>query len=150
MIDPSTKIAILLSWLLMASSSFLFFRLRANRDLNYGFGTELFAILFAVDVAVILGVVDPTAVLVGEQTRKTYMVLAMVLAVLTIAAATYAIEYEARAHAIRREYAERSSASDRLLLMRWLAAYLTSWLVRVTINTIHIVWIVRVPKWMIP
>jgi hypothetical protein len=73
----------------------------------------------------------------------------MVLAVLTIAAATYAIEYEARANAIRRDYDQRASTFDRQLLTRWLAAYLTSWLVRVTINTIHIVWIVRVPKWMI-
>ena len=150
MLDPSTKIAIVLSWVLVAASSFLFFSLRVSRGLRYGFGTELFAILFAVDVAIILGVVDPTSVLIGGQTERLTVLLAMVLAVMTIAAAIYAIDYEARADAIWREYELSLSGSRQLLLTRWLWAYLLCWLIRVTINTSHLVWIVRVPKWMTP
>jgi hypothetical protein len=139
---------------LVAVSSLLFYRLRTKAGLDQGFGTELFALLLAVDGAIVLGAVDVSTLLTDQAVQRFTLVLALVLAVSSILAAMLAIDFEVTARAAWMEYEQheaRWSLHERINFLRefWLRPYLSAWTIRTMASTIHLAWIVRIPKWMV-
>lgn len=142
--------SILISWALLGLSSFLFFQLRRNHGLTYGFGTELFAALFAVDCAVLLGVVDPRCALVVEISDRLVTLLALLLAIGTLVLSLVFLRLEARSQAAwvamgpDLDILQRSA----YLLREWVGPTLQAWFVRMVVSTSHLIFIIRVPKWL--
>jgi hypothetical protein len=145
-------LAILIAWGLVGVSSLLFYLIRRTQDLKYGFGTELFAILFAVDIAIVLGVIDPTSLIRDQEVRPLYTALALLLAVGTICAAFGAVEFERRSILGWQTYEQDRAKLSRTEQYTYLAKYwwqpqAVAWLIRASTSAFHLMWIVRIPKW---
>jgi hypothetical protein len=115
---------------------------------------ELFALLLTVDAAVVLGVVDPSGIMTQPVVQNLAALLAATLGIGSIVAAMYAIESESRARAVWLEYCRLEAYMSRqervnFLAEHWLGSYLVAWTIRAAASTLHLVWIVRVPKWIV-
>jgi hypothetical protein len=147
-------IAVLIAWTLVGASSLLFYRLRSRQGLEYGFGTELFAVLFSVDLAIAIGAVDPGALIWVETIKRLHPLLAATLAIVVIIAATISIDLEVKARDGWQRYEARRlemSKVQRMEFLRtsWVMPFVLAWTVRAATSTLHLVWIIRVPKWAI-
>jgi hypothetical protein len=120
-----TAIALLLAWSLLGAASLLFYVIRWRYGLKYGFGTELFALLFAVDMAILIGLVDPGPSMTVALTSGKVQVLALVLSILTICSSILAVDYEYAAEQGSSEFAVSrrqmtTLAGRKFLIAQWL------------------------------
>jgi len=144
--------AVFFSWVLLGFTSALFYEMRRRRNLEYGFGTELFALLVAVDLAILLGVVDPTACLAFESTRRPLPIVVAALLAGTLYLAQVALRYEEQAVAAWQTFeTAQPSLGQRqqltYLILNWVPPMLRVWFVRMVAGTSHLAFVAKVPKW---
>jgi hypothetical protein len=132
----------------------VFWTIRWWYGLDRGHGTEVFAILFAVDLSVLFGAVEAWRLTSEVLPISIYRAAALVLMLATVILCVLSVVYDRQAQdeleRHDRALAERASRPQlrqlRSAYRRWtLIAYMIRW---ATVN-FHLWWIIKTPRWVL-
>jgi hypothetical protein len=138
------------------SCSLIFLVVRWHYESKPGYGTEAFSLLFAADLSVIFGTVEIWRVTYQAWPQQYYQYIAVALLVVTLICCAISVRCEQLSAAAKRDYdiELRQVALGGLTLQdpdelwrRYIVYWVKANLVRWSTTTLHLVWIVKTPRW---
>jgi hypothetical protein len=129
----------------------VFWLLRRAKNLQYGYGTELFSVLLAVDISVMLGTVEVWRLTDEIFPVQIYKLAALILAIIVLLLCWIALTYERSALDAYQAAASQPGGRGQVLVLRraYLGYQARAYLVRWAATTLHLWWITKTPRWAI-
>jgi hypothetical protein len=139
----------LLSAFVTLACTVLFLIIRWLRGVGFSTGTDLFAVLLAADVCVVLGTVEVWRLSEAGLSIDIFRMIAACLGAATISLCWLALSYERTANKIYAEARHGTRASTALAMMKndYLSNYSKAYVVRWLTATLHLWWITKLPRW---
>lgn len=138
----------------------VFFSIRKSAGLNFAYGTELFSILVALNLAAGLGWFDIAAILKIELSRTVHVLLCVALSILVFLTAGFSARWEKQAQDAFAKLSNAPGAGVRASVAsvnERTALYIAygNTLARVTVCrwvllNLHLMWVLKIPKTLAP